>query len=167
MCAAPAGNQFWKARAKHGRDKIFSNSDMLWDAACEYFQWVEDNPLKEYKVQLHQGEPMQMEVPKMRAMTIMGLCLFIGVGTSTWSDYKAMKDFSAIIAEIEGIIYSQKLTGAAADLLNANIIARELGLKDATTSEVTGANGGPQEHVVMDKEEYAKIRKDMMSKDDC
>nr|WP_261640834.1 DNA-packaging protein [Erwinia mallotivora] len=30
----------------------------------------------------------------------------------------------------EQIIYNQKFTGAAADLLNANIIARELGLAD-------------------------------------
>ena len=44
---APKGNQFWKARAKHGRDKIFKTPDALWKAACEYFEWVDDNPLEE------------------------------------------------------------------------------------------------------------------------
>ena len=43
--AAPKGNQFWKARATHGRGKIFSSPKQLWDASCEYFQWVSDNPL--------------------------------------------------------------------------------------------------------------------------
>ena len=31
------GNQFWKARAKHGRSKIFSSPNQLWKAAIEYF----------------------------------------------------------------------------------------------------------------------------------
>ncbi len=165
--AAPAGNQFWKVRAKHGRDKIFSTPDMLWDAACEYFQWVEDNPLKEEKIFQYQGGIVRDEVKKIRAMTLKGLYFFLGIHPSTWDEYKKREDFTDITRDIETIIYNQKLEGAAADLLNANIIARELGLKDATTSEHTGPNGGPQEHIVMDKEEYAKIRKGMMSKDDC
>ena len=52
--AAPKGNSFWKQRTKHGRDKIFANADLMWEAACEYFQWVEDNPLNEAIV--YQGE---------------------------------------------------------------------------------------------------------------
>ena len=41
------------------------------------------------------------------------------------------------------IIRTQKFAGAAADLLNANIIARDLGLADK--NEVTGKDGGPVE----------------------
>jgi len=33
--------------------------------------------------------------------------------------------------------------------------------------EITGPDGGPQEHIVMDKAEYAKIRQEMLDKDDC
>ena len=39
------GNQFWKMRETHGRNPIFETPEQLWVAACEYFQWVEDNPL--------------------------------------------------------------------------------------------------------------------------
>lgn len=66
----------------------------------------------------------------MRAMTIRGLCLYIGIARSTWQEYCKKDDFSAITTRVEDIIYSQKFEGAAADLLDSNIIARELGLKD-------------------------------------
>ena len=141
--SAPEGNAFWKARAKHGRDKIFSSSDMVWSAACEYFEWVEDNPLVENKAAQFQGEQVDLTINKMRAMTIDGLCIFLGIGIQTWADYRAREDFSLVIANVELIIRTQKLTGAAADLLNPNIIARELGLKDSSTSEITGKDGGP------------------------
>lgn len=87
----------------------------------------------------HAGSGKLMDLPKMRAMTIQGLCNFLQIGTSTWSDYKKKKDFSDIITRVEGIIYQQKLEGAAADMLNPNIIARELGLaeKQNHSGEVT------------------------------
>ena len=128
--AAPAGNQFWKARTTHGRDKIFSDKDILWAAACEYFQWCEDNPLIEHKVAQFQGKVVPMEVPKMRAMTINGLCIFLGVGQQTLADYGKQDDFSGVVSNIKEMIYEQKFSGAAADLLNSNIIARDLGLAD-------------------------------------
>ena len=68
------------------------------------------------------------EVPKMRAMTMMGLCFYLDIGTSTFHDYKQNEDFSEVIAKIEQVIFTQKFEGAAADLLNANIISRALGI---------------------------------------
>lgn len=138
---APAGNQFWKARTKHGRDKIFASADLLWDACCEYFQWVEDNPLWENKVAQYQGAVVEMPVAKMRAMTIAGLCLFLDVDRSTWTEWKTDKDFFAVVKRVEEVIYSQKFAGAAADLLNANIIARDLGLKDSSEHDLKSSDG--------------------------
>jgi hypothetical protein len=135
---APKGNQFWKARTKHGRDKIFSNPDVLWDASCEYFQWVEDNPLFENKVTQYQGVPVDMPVAKMRAMTLDGLCLFLDISIQTWHDYKGRKDFIDVTSRIDSVIRSQKFSGAAADLLNANIIARDLGLSDKQEIDHSG-----------------------------
>jgi len=128
--AAPIGNQFWKARTKHGRDKLFASADALWESCCEYFQWVEDNPLWEMKVTQYQGEVVNMPVPKMRAMTIGGLCIFLDIDETTWRAWREQEDFSTVIQRAERVIYNQKLSGAAADLLNANIIARDLGLAD-------------------------------------
>lgn len=135
--AAPKGNQFWKARTKHGRDKLFSSSEALWEACCEYFEWVEANPLIEMKPFAYQGQVVQEPVPKMRAMTKAALYLFLDIDRSTWDAWKSSNDFSAVCARAEDVMYSQKLTGSAADLLNANIIARELGLRDDQKVENT------------------------------
>ena len=128
--AAPKGNKFWEARSSHGRNPIFANPDVLWEACTEYFNWVEENPLWEAKVTQYQGVPVDMPAPKMRAMTISGLCLFLDIGDTTWADYRKKDDFSWVTKKAEQIIYNQKFAGASADLLNANIIARDLGLAD-------------------------------------
>lgn len=130
---APKGNQFWKARSKHGRDRIFKEPENLWDAAEEYFQWVEDNPLKEGKAAQFQGVFVHGEVNKMRAMTIQGFCRFVHIDFTTWELYKERDDFIQVTREIENVIYEQKFTGAAAELLSANIIARDLGLVEKKT----------------------------------
>jgi len=141
MMSAPKGNQFWKARTKHGRDKIFASADLLWEACLEYFQWVEDHPLFEYKSYLFKGVPVQDQIPKMRAMTIQGLCLFLDVEDRTWREWRINEDFYPVIARAEKVIYMQKFAGAAADMLNANIIARDLGLKDTAAHEHTSPDG--------------------------
>ncbi len=76
----------------------------------------------------YQEVATQVELPKMRAMTIAGLCNFLHIGTSTWSDYCVKPDFSEVTTRVESIIWQYKFEGIAADLLNPNFIARELGL---------------------------------------
>lgn len=142
---APKGNQFWKLRSKHGRDKLFSSPEILWEEACEYFEWCDENPLKSVEQSRKSGKKKQevsdegietvdtglIELPLMRAYTWEGLELFLNIDSlreyKTNPDYK---DFSQIVTRIGKIIYSQKFTGAAAGLLNSNIIARDLGLAD-------------------------------------
>lgn len=110
---------------------------MLWEAACEYFEWCESHPLIE--VDYRGKELDRVELPKMRAFTWSGLELFIDI--HRLRDYKSnpdYKDFSPVIETIEKVIYDQKFTGAAAGFLNANIIARDLGLSDKKEVEVDG-----------------------------
>lgn len=136
------GNRFWEARSSAGPKPKFKNADDLWKACCEYFEWVEANPLHEAKAFSHQGTVTVQAMPKMRAMTLQGLCLFLDVSFETWSAWrKGRADLSEVITRAEAIIYSQKFSGAAADLLNASIIARDLGL--AERREHSGPDGGP------------------------
>lgn len=137
--AAPLGNEFWKLRSKHGRDKLFATPDLLWESACEYFQWCEDNPLIE--VDFAGRDADKVEKPKMRAFTLQGLCLYLDCNSVYFThfeyglkekDDEVSKDFSQVITRIREIIYTQKFTGAAAGFLNANIIARDLGLSEKT-----------------------------------
>lgn len=134
--AAPLGNQFWKVRSSHGAKPKFENADDLWEACTEYFEWVEQNPLYEDKLVTFQGAATHEPVAKMRAMTIGGLCIFLDIDDATWQDWrKNRKDLSTIITRVECIIRAQKFEGASADLLNPNIIARDLGLADVKKHE--------------------------------
>lgn len=133
--AAPKGNRFWEARSSHGRNPKFESPEALWAACCEYFEWVETNPLWEMKAFSYQGEVIQEPIAKMRAMTITGLTLFIDVTLETWRTYRLREDLSEVVTRAEQVIYDQKFSGAAADLLNANIIARDLGLKEQSQVE--------------------------------
>lgn len=134
--SAPLGNEFWKARSSHGRHPIFADADTLWAAATEYFEWVEDNPLKEAQAFAYQGNVTVSELPKMRAMTVMGLCLFLDISRDTFNQYRDKNGFSDVTTRIDDVIRTQKFEGASAGLLNPNIIARDLGL--AEKSEIAG-----------------------------
>lgn len=139
--AAPKGNKFWEARSRHGRTPIFESPEMLWEAALDYFQWVEDNPLWEDKITSYQGEVTHEPVAKMRAMTEASFCIFADMSRPAWENYCKKEGFLSVCNRIKTLIREQKFSGAAADLLNPNIIARDLGLADR--QEHTGAGGGP------------------------
>ena len=134
----PKGNQFWKVRSSHGRNPIFKTSEQLWKACEEYFEWVDANPLKEEKIFQYQGEITRGDISKMRAMTIGGLCIFLDICEKTWANYRNDSDFLQVVTRVEIVIRNQKFSGAAADLLNPNIIARDLGLKDNSDHTVEG-----------------------------
>ena len=151
--AAPAGNKFWELRAKHGRNPIFPDPETLWVCCCGYFQWCEENPLVEQKVFSASEGIRYAEVTKMRAMTLQGLLFYLGINHQTWENYRNKEDFVEVTRETEAVIYQQKFSGAAADLLNANIIARDLGLADKT--ELTGRDGGPIQY--SDTERAARV----------
>jgi hypothetical protein len=139
--SAPKENRFWMARSSHGRKPLFESPEQLWKASCEYFQWCEDNPLYETKAFAFQGVVTTEDLPKMRAMTVAGLCLFLDISQDCLSDYGKREDFIGLVADIKQTIYQQKFSGAAADLLNANIIARDLGLKDKSEHDHRSGDG--------------------------
>lgn len=126
---APPGNEFYKLVKMPGRKKKYTPAN-LWKKAMEYFEWVNKNPLKEEKVF---GTGKRMKVPKLRPMSETAFCLYAGIDENTFQRYKShenYKDFWAVSETISKIIYTQKFEGAVADLMNPNIIARDLGLKD-------------------------------------
>ena len=157
--SATKGNQFWKLRSKHGRDKLFESPELLLEAAQEYFQWCDKHPLKEQKAFAYQGKITRTTLNKMRAYTMNGLCIYLGCSESYFRKFKSSLEdnetegFFTVIELIENIIYEQKYTGAAADLLNANIISRSLGLSDKIESKNTNINVAP-----ITKEELQEIQ---------
>lgn len=140
--AAPIGNRFWEMADpdKIGRPTKFKTPKELWEQSCDYFKWCDDNPLQEEKLFHFQGAVTRETASKMRAYTIRELCLFLGCNEDYLTQFNEdkNKEFSSIITRIRDVIYTQKFTGAAADLLNANIIARELGMSDKQETNHTG-----------------------------
>jgi hypothetical protein len=126
--AFEAGNLFWKLRSKHGRDKLFASPELLWDAACEYFQWCEDNPIVDPR---SFGGKQKIQRP----FTLQGLCRYLDCSSSYFREFKSntpidSKDFLTVINDIEDTIYQQKFENAAIGVYNQSIIARDLGLVD-------------------------------------
>ena len=130
--AAPKGNQFWKQRSKHGRDKLFKTPELLLEAAQQYFQWCDDNPWISRKSGTNPKGATSEEKPTQRPYTLSGLMVYVGANTDYWRQFKLQKheDFSTVIKEIENIIETQQFEGAITGVFNANIIARKLGLVD-------------------------------------
>ena len=98
--AAPEGNQFWKLRSKHGRDKLFKTPELLWEAACEYFQWCENNPIKKMDFKGKDADCVYYKLD--RPYTIHGLCLYCDASTSFWREFRSncketSKDFLSVI----------------------------------------------------------------------
>jgi len=139
--AAPKGNSFYKyVTLPTGKPKKYKPAE-LWDMAVKYIEWAEKNPLHEMKVF---GNGKRMKVPKMRAITENGFCLFNAISISTWEQYKkndngAYKEYVEVISKICETIKQIKFEGASADLLNPNIIARHLGLVEKVAQ--TNASG--------------------------
>lgn len=131
------GNRFWEVRSSHGRNPKFANADDLWSACVEYFDWNEASPLQEAKAFSYEGAVTIAALPKMRAMTLAGLCMFLDITMETWITWRTSRsDLSEVISRAEAVIYRQKFEGASAGLLVPNIIARDLGLADK--QEVSG-----------------------------
>ncbi len=149
--AAPKGNKFWLLRSSHGANPKFDNPEDLWNASCEYFEWVIANPLYEDRGFAYQGIVVHEQFAKMRAMTLIALQTFLDISHTTWATYKERKDLLAVTTRIDNIIRSQKFEGAAAELLNANIIARDLGLSEKT--EIRGDINIDRKEWVNGKEE--------------
>lgn len=130
--AAPKGNKFWKLRSKHGRDKLFTTPNLLWSAACEYFEWCDSNPWEEVKSKETKDGTFKEKSPTQRPYTLSGLCFYLGCNEAYFRQFETEcnKDFSTIISDIKIVIETQQFEGAIVGAFNANIISRKLGLKE-------------------------------------
>ena len=141
--AAPVGNKFWELRSKHGRNKLFETPELMWEAACEYFEWVEENPfIEEDFISSGQAAGTLVYLNKKRPFTIHALCSYLDCNTAYFRNFKnqeraKQEDFSSVITRIEETIYNQKFEGAASGFFNANIISRDLGIRDAVDTDHT------------------------------
>jgi len=123
--------------------EYFDSPEAMWQAACEYFEWMESRPQYEARPFQYKGDVFMKNIPRRRPFTLQGLLVFFDMSIYVWGGYKNRRGpgYAFVAEQIEHVIFTQKFEGAAVDLFNANIIARDLGLRDA--QEHTGPGGGP------------------------
>ena len=129
------GEKSWQLRQfDDAKPRLYYPHELL-EKFIEYEEWMRDNPL--YESVIHQKTGQIIEVPKMRAMTIKGFCLFAGLSQNGYYQYAKQKEYEIICKIIEDAVYVQKFEGAAAGLLSTNIIVRDLGLHEVVQHSIS------------------------------
>lgn len=130
-------------RSGRGQDAIFRTPQSLVVTFIDYVNFNNartDFDKKEWKTE--NGELVTKVTRVILPLSWMGFCVYCGVSTQYFNDFKTKKtylenpDFAVVIQYIKDMIGSNQLAGAGAGIFNANIIMRVLNLKDSI--EITG-----------------------------
>ena len=125
--------------ARIGRPRKYENPELLWAAACEYFEYVDSNQLERIEgIKSGDMAGMTMAIPVRRPYTKIGMQCYLGLNSSYLRDLKDDSDFSAVLELIDNVIETQQLESALAGLTNAMLTSRLLGLVDKQAVEQTG-----------------------------
>jgi len=127
------GNGLWRIaveRGTIGKKRIFPTPKDMLNAACDYFKWADENPLIEEKVFHAQGEITKSSVTHPRPYTLSGFYVHTGINEQSWYDYKKRPEYSEVMKFIQDIMFEQKFSGASTGFFNANLIARDLQIKE-------------------------------------
>ena len=123
------GNRAWEARASSGPKPLFADAESLWKACVEYFDWVDDNPLYEDQLFTFQGRVSHVPRRRVRAMTKSDLCRFLGIERCTWNNWRRKRpDLLEVLERAEDVIWIWQFQHAAAGLLDAGMVIRQLRL---------------------------------------
>lgn len=106
----------------------------------EYRNHIAETPI--YKEVPAKGGPMDIRVN--RPATLVGFCVFAGIGRNTFLDYEERPEFSNVVARVRETIETDQLEGAMAGVYDSSIVSRVLRLadrQDVTTNgkEITQA----------------------------
>lgn len=129
------GNDWWNLRAKHGRDKLFATPQLMWDAACEYFQHCLDNPDERGEIVKYEGSASVETIETRRAFTWERLCLYLDCSTAYFRVFRNTttdKGFLTVIEKIDDTIRSQQYEGVLSGHYPGQIVSQYIGLVSRT-----------------------------------
>lgn len=165
-----AGNQFWKLRSKHGRDRLFGDASLLWKEACRYFEWADRTPRERVELVKYKGEASEVGVPVGHMYSMHELTVYLGVSGGYFRMAKrelrekiekgkakpSEVELLETMERIEGVIQAEQIGGAAVGLYAPQLVNRLNGLTD----NVNVTNGRPVVKVsVRDAETEAYLQK--------
>jgi len=143
-----------------GRTRAFETPDDLRESCLAYLEWADAHPLIEEKHFSSQGTILTAQLKKPRAVTITGLCLYLGIHRHTWQNYRISEEFDLVCDEIEDRMKQYKFENAVAGLMNPTLIARDIGLVEK--SEVS--NSGTVTHVNYSPADYKQAELELGNK---
>jgi hypothetical protein len=134
--------------ASVGRPRIFQNELELSKAFEEYKESLAIEAEKWLRVQYVGKDGQRMTDAQKVPMTMEGFYIFC---RKNYGDVKAYfenredayNDFSVICSHIKDEIRNDQITGGLLGFYNPSITQRLNNLKEATTTELTGKDGGP------------------------
>lgn len=131
------GNQFWRNVPidKLGRPAKFKTPEELWEAAKDYFDFCDNNPIFNEETKTSSNGTQVTENRLKIPYTWEGL--YIHLSVVHLDHYKTKNDFLGILTHIGNIIRNQKFMGATVGIFNHGIIARDLGLMENSKIDVT------------------------------
>lgn len=155
------GNKFYRLRSKDGRDKVFENADNLLLKINEYFEEVEERTIDKPEM-LKSGDLAGTQVT-LRVddfPTKEELATFLGF--AKWESLKNYKEYSSDFLEVitwaETQIYNWKFKMASVGSINANIIARDLGISDKQDVKSYNENINYNSEITDDRIEEIKTK---------
>lgn len=131
-------------RMNFDRLRRFAGPNELAEAAMEYFEWNEQNPMQKAVSYHHKGLIIRDWEAKPRPMTLGRMFAHMNILPDMWNEMRKREETKPVTEFIEQAIYDQKFEAAAVDLMNAGFIARDLGLSEKTQHTVLEPTAAPQ-----------------------
>lgn len=122
------------------------SADELIEAGQNYIRFCEQNPTHVQKPMAFKGASWNHIVDKPRCPTIEGFTLFCSISERTlkrWRDDERFPDLQQAVQTVIKTFQDVMLRYGMADVANANLIARYLGLSEKTQTEVVGGDTAP------------------------
>lgn len=146
------GNQLWKLRTKHGRNRLFSDALALYTEARRYFEWCDKNPRAKAEIVKSKLEWDDIDVPLKRPYLMTGLGTYLFVSANYFPQVEreltdkldggiitaSEADLLGVIRWIRQTVFNEQLEGALTGQYNALIIARLNGMADTINNNNTG-----------------------------
>ena len=111
----------------------------VWEGACEYFKWCNDNPW--FKEQWVGKDAQHVTEELQRPYSLEALATHLNVDAKTLWNYgnrEGYETYFPILSRIKQIIDSQHFEGGMVGAFNASLSARKLGLVDKQEVENKG-----------------------------
>jgi len=122
------------------KPKYIETPEKLWSLFLDYVNHEKNNPM--YRRDYVGKDGMPIDTPLQVPITFEGFECYVAdldiiqdLGDYSNEKNESYAEYRPIITRIRKMCFVQNFKGASVNLFNANLIAKKLGLKEATTNE--------------------------------